>query len=89
MVYEAFSNTKRKSKNTIYIFAGDFNIPDVNWTCNSVDGTTDCPLRVTQTILDIAVDSNLAQLVDFPTSQEITLDLVFTSHQTFKIKCRP
>ena len=42
-----------------------------------------------ETLLDIDMAMGLEQLVDFPTRQENTLDLIFTSHPRFKIRCKP
>ena len=35
------------------------------------------------------MELGLEQLVDFPTRLENTLDLIFTSHPSFKIRCKP
>ena len=37
----------------------------------------------------MAQELGLEQVVDFPTRQENTLDLVFTSHPGFKVRCKP
>ena len=37
----------------------------------------------------MAQELGLEQVVDFPTRQENTLDLVFTSHPEIKVRCKP
>ena len=47
------------------------------------------PQRDSQAVLDIAMDMGLERLIDFPTRLENILDLKFTSHPSFKIRCKP
>ncbi|CAG2207764.1 unnamed protein product [Mytilus edulis] len=47
------------------------------------------PSKVNQTFLDIVADINLEQIVDFPTKKKKTLDLILTSHPSFKQRCKP
>ena len=65
-----------QNKNNIFLVGGDFNIPDINWSDTSIEGSQ-YHLMVNQTILDMAVENNLEQLVDFPTRKDKTLDLIF------------
>ena len=44
--------------------------------------------RISQTYLDIIQDLGFEQMVNFPTRQENTLDLVFTTHPGYKISCK-
>ena len=74
-----------KSEATI----GDFNIPDIDWNGLTIKNTNQYPLRVSQTFLDIALDMSLEQIVDFPTRGDNQLDLVFTSHPSHKVRCKP
>ena len=87
-VQSEFLQLKKKSKNAIFILGGDFNVPDIDWTTHKISGTS-YPQRVSQTFLDITMELGLEQLVDFPTRLENTLDLIFTSHPSFKIRCKP
>ena len=66
------------------ILAGDFNLPDVDWESSSVKlfntrvygGSGDqCTF-----LLNIATTHSLQQLVNFPTRQQNTLDLFFTTN---------
>ena len=87
-VKEEFLDIKNKHKNVIYIIGGDFNLPDIDWKKSTVTNKF-YPHRVSQTYLDMAQELGLEQVVDFPTRQENTLDLVFTSHPGFKVRCKP
>ena len=87
-VQSEFIQLKKKSKNAIFILGGDFNVPDIDWTTHKISGTS-YPQRVSQTFLDITMELGLEQLVDFPTKLENTLNLIFTSHPSFKIRCKP
>ena len=56
------------------------------------DMTTLVPEKYTagysKTFLDIAKDLNLEQVANFSTRLQNTLDLVFMSHLSFKIRCK-
>ena len=85
---DEFTDLKKKYKNAIYIIGGDYNHPDIDWKRSTVTNKF-YPHRVSQTYLDIAQELGLEEMVDFPTRQENTLDLVLTSHPGFKIRCKP
>ena len=87
-VQSEFLQLKKKSKNAIFILGGDFNVPDIDWTTHKISGTS-YPQRVSKTFLDITMELGLEQLVDFRTRLENTLDNIFTSHPSFKIRCKP
>ena len=70
------------------MFGGDFNLPEINWTDHTVTDSQ-YPHRVSKTFLDIAKDLNLEQVVNFPRRLQNTLDLVFMSHPSFKIRYKP
>ncbi len=83
--------TLRNTTNAPYIIlGGDFNVPDMNWTDETV--TADNPLQ--EKLLDIADDHQLTQTVPFTTRRhangtENTLDLLYTSHPSLLNKVRP
>ena len=70
------------------VTGGDFNIPDIDWN-NYIVSNKSYPYRVSQAFVDIAQEIDLEQMVDSPTRQDNTLDLVITSHPRFKISCKP
>jgi hypothetical protein len=70
------------------VLAGDFNLPDINWSEQKIS-SNQYTVGTNQTYLDIASDNGLEQIVDFPTRNENTLDLIFTSHPSYKQRCKP
>ena len=77
-----------KRKQDILIIGGDFNLPDICWSEQSIQ-TNQYPTHTNQAYLDTIADNGLEQLVDFPTRKENTLDLFFTTHPSFKQRCKP
>ncbi|CAG2184827.1 unnamed protein product [Mytilus edulis] len=65
----------------------DFNIPDICWKTNTIAGRQ-YSLKVNQPYLDLSYDLGIEQIVDFPTRQDNFLDLLFTSHPAFKLRCK-
>ena len=84
----AFCGIRSKFKTAIYVFGGDYNLPDIDWNKQAVT-FSDYPHRVSKTFLDIAMDLNLEQVVNFSIRLQNTLELVFMSHPSFKIRCKP
>ena len=76
-----------KYKGSVFILGGDFNLPDIEWPSGLVTGHS-VPSHVTDTIINMADDLSLSQMVDFHTRKEHTLDLVFTSHPSLVNKCK-
>ena len=87
-VRSAFCGIRSKFKTAIYVFGGDFNLPDIDWKKHTVTDSN-YPHRVRKTFLYIEMDLNLEQVVSFPTRLQNTLDLVFMSHPSFKMRCKP
>ena len=85
---EEFDKLKRKTKHNVLIIGGDFNSPDIDWPTLSIQGNQ-YPLRLSKTILDLVNDNDLEQIVDFPTRKDKTLDLIMTTHPSFKSRCKP
>ena len=82
------SALRSQNKNNIFLVGGDFNLPDINWSDTSIEGSQ-YHLMVNQTILDMVVFNNLEQLVDFPTRKDKTLDLIFSSRPSYMVGCKP
>jgi hypothetical protein len=70
------------------LWGGDFNLPDIDWTGPNIAGSLN-PKRVNQAFLNMIADNNLEQQVTFPTRKDNTLDLIMTSHPSYKIRCKP
>ena len=83
--FTEFTDLRKQYKNSMYILAGDFNIPDIDWNGLTIKNTNQYPPRVSQTFLDMSLE----QIVDFPTRGDNQLDLVFTSHPSHKVRCKP
>ena len=87
-VKQEFQKISKRNKNTVCIIAGDFNLPDIDWKSLAVTGHQ-YPSRVNKTFLEVIANNNLEQIVDFPTRKDNTLDLVLTTHPSFKARCKP
>ena len=84
-----FQRLKHKSGRGILMIAGDFNLPDINWQTLSIK-SHHYSEKVNKTFLDIIANNDLEQQVDFPTRKDHnTLDLVLTTHPSFKVRCKP
>jgi hypothetical protein len=64
---EEVARLKKKSRRGVLLIGGDFNLPEVNWSSQTIQGRQ-CPSKFNQTFLNIIVDNNLEQQVDFPTT---------------------
>ncbi|CAG2232580.1 unnamed protein product [Mytilus edulis] len=87
-VKEEISTIKSKHQKNIFLIGGDFNLPDINWQEQTITHRQ-YPTRTSQAFLDTVADNGLEQIVDFPTRKENTLDLILTSHPSFKLRCKP
>ena len=58
------------------VIAGDMNVPDINWSNNTVKDDPQYGVLVNQKFLNIVDDHGLTQPVSFPTRQASVLDLV-------------
>ncbi len=68
--------------------AGDFNLPDVNWNMDTIEGHR-YPLAISENFINMANDLGLTQVVDFPTRESNTLDLFFTNRLTLVNRSEP
>lgn len=68
-VKEEITNIRRKHQKNIFLIGGDFNLPDINWNEQSIQGRQ-YPIKTSQTFLDIIADNGLEQVVDFPTRKD-------------------
>lgn len=82
-------NLKRKAGRNILTIAGDFNLPDIDWSTNTIKGHN-YSRAFNNAYLDMVSSNDLEQQVDFPTRRDkSTLDLVMTTHPSFKVRCKP
>ncbi|XP_063416249.1 uncharacterized protein LOC134697892 [Mytilus trossulus] len=85
---DEINNIRAKHQKDIFLIGGDFNLPDINWAEQTIDHRQ-YPTRTNQALLELVADNGLEQIVDFPTRKENTLDLLLTSHPSFKLRCKP
>ena len=78
----------KKHKNSPIWIGGDFNLPDINWSDNSITSH-----QYTKTLNENFIDSfevcNINQLVTFPTRKKNTLDLLLSNRPAFLKNCVP
>ena len=77
----------KKYKNNPIWLAGDFNLPDIDWTTNSINGSQ-CSKELNERFLNLFELSKLQQLVDFSTRKDSILDLLFTNRPGFVTFCK-
>ena len=73
---------KHSSQVTYIIIYGDFNLPDIDWKSYS-SATPD-----NQTFVDLMLDNDLIQIIDFPTAASGILDLIFISKDIDVSSCK-
>ena len=83
------NNVTRSTSGTL-IIGGDFNLPGVDWTNNTCKPHAASP-ALCNTLIDIAQDNGLEQIVDEPTRGDNILDLLFTNNPTLinNAQCMP
>ena len=78
---ELFENSLRRAllaRNPKVIIGGDFNLPDWDWKTNTLKKPASFP-NLHHKFLDIIDDLGMAQIVEEPTREDNTLDLVVTN----------
>ena len=85
---DEFGNFCTKYGKSPVFIGGDFNLPDIDWSTQSIVGHQ-YPKKMNQSFLDTIAANSLEQQVDFPTRKNSTLDLLLTTHSSFKIRCKP
>ena len=76
----------RRYPNSFIFCVGDLNIPDIDWTSNSIINYQ-YPLDISRFILTTAAECYFTQLVNIPTRGENILDIVFTNRPSFVNYC--
>ena len=70
------------------ILGGDFNCPGIDWEHGTL--TESCvPYHFREILIALAEDTQMSQLVTFPTRGNNTLDLCFTTHPDSVLSCEP
>ena len=79
---------KKQNKHNGLIIGGDFNAPGIDWPTLTIKGHQ-YPEHMNKHILDITKDNVFEQIVDFPTQEDKTLDLILTMHPSTTARCKP
>jgi hypothetical protein len=69
-------------------FGGDLNLPDIDWSTNSIT-KHQYPKEINECFLDTFSTCNLEQIVDFPTRGPNTLDIMTTNRPNLVTNCSP
>ena len=88
LLSEEIAKIGRKNKNNHIWIGGDFNLPDIDWSNNSIV-THQYSKDLNEQFLETFENSSLLQVIDFHTRKKATLDLMFTNRPTFLSKCTP
>ena len=80
-VNESMDKPARKHPNCNFIFAGDFNLPSIEWTDGqeSIFPNAIYGYNLNEVFIDVMNNHNLEQIVNSPTRQNHIFDLVLTS----------
>ena len=78
---DSLSRVCNKTNATIWL-SGDFNLGRIDWNIPSVVSSKQDPF-LHQNLLDILNDHNLTQVIDKPTKNDRTLDLLCMSNPSF------
>ena len=81
------SIVKDHPKDVVWI-GGDINLPDINWSSNSISGNS-YRKDINETILEVLANSGLEQVVDFPTRDNNLLDIFATNRPSLVESCKP
>lgn len=82
------NNIRMKHQTDILLIGGDLNLPDFNWTNQTVTNNQ-YPIMTNQSLLEIVANYGLEQIVDYPTYKDNTLDLILAPYSVFKQRCKP
>ena len=85
---QCISSLVQKYKSYPIWVAGDFNLPDILWDRNSIEGHQ-YSKDFNQLFLDTFADAGLEQIIHFHTRGDNTLDLFFTNRPTLILDKRP
>ena len=74
--------------NSPFWMTGDFNLPDISWSTNSIIGNQNT-VGVNNAFLNLFADTGLQQMVEFPTRKNTTLDLFLTNRPSLVDLLKP
>ena len=68
-----------KYKASPHWIGGDLNLPDIDWSTNSIAGHQ-YPKALNESFINMMEDTSMEQLVDFPTRKKNILDILLTNN---------
>ncbi|CAC5405349.1 unnamed protein product [Mytilus coruscus] len=78
----------KENKSSILWLGGDLNLPDIDWTSNSVSGNK-YSTQINNRFVDMVNNCCLDQVVTFPTRGSATLDIFLTNRPSLVNRCEP
>ena len=86
---KGISNIVKKYKQNPHWICGDFNLPDIDWESNTINGKQNSK-KINENFLETFVDQlNLSQIVNFTTRKSNILDLILTNRPGLTERCEP
>ncbi|MEW8547322.1 MAG: reverse transcriptase domain-containing protein, partial [Candidatus Thiodiazotropha sp.] len=82
----AIESLVRKHPKDVIWIGGDANLPDIEWTTNSIYGNS-YRKDINETVLQAMENCGLDQVVDFPTRDDNLLDIFFTNRPSLIQSC--
>ncbi len=80
------TNLYRSNPGTPTWIGGDINLPDIEWSSNSIV-SHQYPRALNESFLDLLAITGMEQLVDFPTRGDSTLDIFITNRPSLTNTC--
>ena len=87
-VYNEIRKLSYKYKNSPIWFGGDMNLPDIDWTTNTIINHQYVK-EINESFLEAFETCNMEQIIDFPTRGENILEIVATNRPNLIYRCLP
>jgi hypothetical protein len=84
---EALQNLCQEHRSATIWLGGDFNLPDIDWTSDSIT-SHQYTIALNNAFINTFADTNLEQIVDEPTRNDRTLDLFLTNRPSLVNRCK-
>ena len=84
---EDITTLKQQYKRAVFHIGGDFNLPDIDWTTNTVNGHN-YPKYISDALVQVIEDLGLEQMITCKTRGDNILDLLFSSNPSLIEKIR-
>ena len=87
-ICKELTTLKNKYKSNPFWFGGDMNLPDIDWSTNSIVKFQYLK-QINESFLETFNECNLEQIVEFPTRGLNILEIVATNRPNLVNKCEP